>query len=566
VVLGELSTTALAGMGGSGRLADTGQAARAASGLPAGPGSFLDFLPGYQFVECAGRSPGGEVWKVRGPDGRPRLLRFVTCREDGLGPCGPTALPRLRALRHPGLAVQEVLPAGPDRLALLSDPGDHSLLARAKECQARGKPGIPRDELFRHLGEAADALDALWVGHKLRHLGLTPRHLAVRDGRLTLLDFGLVELFWLPAGLDPATLNPRYAALELFEGRPGETSDQYSLALIYQELLVGVHPFRNLNARQLASPRLRGEPDLALLPASDRPVVLRALHPEAGQRYPSCGEFLSALEDVDHNARRVSGVHPGLGRPVAVLPAQAGVLLPKPDWRGAVHELVTLAGRNHQLLGSGDLYYQLLAGQRIGQRGWARLLPGTVPLKLDGFRQQWEAKSLLETESWFVYQVPTATNLWRRCLGRVPALQVEVRLGSPEASPNGLTPVTITIRPVACGRRKAEEMLEGFGPALLRSLRHYLHTHSERHAQERFPWPQAVEVCPAEGAGQTVTGQARDIARDGMALRLPSPPPGPEVTLRLPHPQQTVAVPARVLAVELRPGGTYEVEVRFQEK
>jgi hypothetical protein len=172
-----------------------------------------------------------------------------------------------------------------------------------------------------------------------------------------------------------------------------------------------------------------------------------------------------------------------------------------------------------------------------------------------------------QSDSRFVYEVRVATTLWRRCLGRVPGLQVEVRLGAAEAGAGGLTPVAVTIHPVCCGRRKAAELLGEVGPALLLSLQRYLHTHSERHAQERFPWAQPVQVCPLEagsGPGRPVPGQARDLGRDGMALDLPSPPPGAEVSVLLTHPRQGVAVPARVLYVEERPGGGYEVEVRFQ--
>src|SRR5262249_35243997 len=147
----------------------------------------------------------------------------------------------------------------------------------------------------------------------LHHLALSPRHLVLRDNRVALADFGLAELFWIPNGVQPATFNSRYAALELFDGVVTPTSDQYSLALLFQELLVGLHPFRNLNPRQMATPRLRGQPDLAMLPAHDRPTLLRALLPDPEERFPSCREFVAALEEASSHC-----IASGTGSPTVV--------------------------------------------------------------------------------------------------------------------------------------------------------------------------------------------------------------------------------------------------------
>jgi hypothetical protein len=377
-----------------------------------------------------------------------------------------------------------------------------------------------------------------------------------------LLDFGLVELFW---GVKSATLNSRYAPLEMFAGCVGDASDQYSLALIYQELLAGVHPFRHLNQRQMASPRLRGQPELALLPAPDRPIVLRALHSDLERRFPSCGDFITALEEVGFAAGRSTvslGGLPAPGRRSSGRLARGA----EPDWRPVVDELVAAASRDHQVLSSGALHYRLHPGQRIEQRCWARLVPGTARLKLGGFREQWRAEELARTDTGFVYAVRLVASLWQRCLGQSPGLEVEVRLRAPEEDRAGLTPLVITIRPIGCGRDRGTQLLAEGGPTLLLSLQDYLQTQSERQAQERFPWAQAVQVCPVgpEGLpGQPLTARARDIGRGGMGLEVPCQIPGAAVSLLLPTPRQSVAVLARVVSTEPRQGGGYEVEVRF---
>jgi len=218
----------------------------------------------------------------------------------------------------------------------------------------------------------------------VRHLGLSPRHLALRDRQMQLLDFGLAELLWLPAGLKPGPLNPRYSPLELFDGGGSDSSDQYSLALIFQELLVGSHPFRNLNQRQMATPRSRGLPDVGLAPAPDRPVLLRALHEGPEQRFASCTELIDALEGA-------SGAdQPGEVGPVADLSCLApGASQSEASWQPAVGELFHAAGRGYTVRSCGTAHYlerlseraqlALLGAPDAGDgHAQARWLPGTL--------------------------------------------------------------------------------------------------------------------------------------------------------------------------------------------
>src|SRR5204863_909212 len=108
---------------------------------------------------------------------------------------------------------------------------------RCDECRARGGSGIPRAELLGYLRTAAEALDALGQQTQLAHLGLNPRNLLLSQGRLRLADFGLIPLVCLPTGRPAAQLNASYAAPELAEAKLSLSADQYSLALIYVELL-----------------------------------------------------------------------------------------------------------------------------------------------------------------------------------------------------------------------------------------------------------------------------------------------------------------------------------------
>src|SRR5262249_18411494 len=151
----------------------------------------------------------------------------------------------------------------------VSEVPERTLSDRLRECQERGMGGIPREELCEYLSQIAKCLDEFARTEKLRHLALMPREIVLSEQGVRLHDFGLAELVWLPGGIAVGSINPRYAAPELVAGQVAGTSDQYSLALIYQEMLTGIHPLRNVGPRAHTPSRASGKPDLSLVPAAD---------------------------------------------------------------------------------------------------------------------------------------------------------------------------------------------------------------------------------------------------------------------------------------------------------
>ncbi len=250
------------------------------------------------------------MWKAQAPDGRKQLLRLINGYEGAPARGESDPLDRLRQMRHPNLLSLEIQFGPPGQLALITAAPDGTLFDRLRECQQISRQGIPRAELVGYVKQAAEALDDLYEEQGLQHLCLTPRQLALRGGKVFLLDFGLVELLWQPTGQEPAALNTRYAAPELFDHRSSRHCDQYSLALIYQELLTGIHGFRNFNQRQMALARLRGQPDLGLLPATDRAVVARALRVDPDRRFESCTAFADALAAISVERSEASSCAP----------------------------------------------------------------------------------------------------------------------------------------------------------------------------------------------------------------------------------------------------------------
>jgi serine/threonine protein kinase len=538
-------------------------------------------LKNYRLLECLNRLPGGELWKGQTLNGKPCVIRFVFDVETEADEFEGKPVDRLRALQHPALAPLDVEHNGP-RLALVHPGGDQTLLTRLKECQRGHLPGIPRGELLDQLRVVATALDSLFAEHRLQHLGLTPRPLFVIDGKVRIADFGLVELFWLPAGYQPGALNARYAPPELFERQVTRAADQFSLALIYQELLTGIHPFRNMNPRQMASARLRGKPDLGMLPATDRPAVLKALHSNPDLRFDCCAELVEALESG--NVPRVqptTGSAAGRMRPVTPVPPLPPMLRPAlignaaPRAVPATRPLAELLGKvvetaagRRQVREHNQVRYLLQPGECIEHHCFARLAPSLVKLHLGNFTEQWCAQLVGEKNGAYQYHVPIRGSMIKRFLGLWPSLAVEVSCQFPKDGPVGLAAIVVRIKPQDCSQRKGADLLERAGPPLLESLRSFLQADPDRRGEERLPFVTPVQVFPVSAddrVADAIAGQSRDISLHGMGLTVPHLPPTPRVCLQFSwsDSRPPLTLLARVKTVQDGSDGRQTVGVRF---
>ncbi len=383
---------------------------------------------------------------------------------------------------------------------------------------------------------------------------------------LRLLDFALAELVWLPLGQQPAAQCPRYCAPELFEGQITRASDQFALALIFAELLTGIHPFRSQNTRALTVARTRGSPDLGLLPAPDRRVLLRALHADAERRFPSCLALVEALEEAGNGGQ---GQARHTARVMAPTVAHRAVQEPKLTPGRLVEDLVAQCGRGADVREHGGFRYRLRNGHRVEHQCCARIVQGTAKLKLEGFREQWAAEVKTKQPTFYAYKVRVPSSIWQRCLGGAPHLEVQVRLLPPLSATSAVTPVSITVEPVGCTAGKGGMYLEKVAPALLQTLRHCLQVEPDG-GQERHPFEAAVHYHPLGAGGhpaEAVAAKARELSRVGLRLVLPTRPPNPEgfVQLRPEAPDGAPLVPAQVLRAEPCPGG-FDVELAFVGK
>ncbi|MCS7023095.1 MAG: protein kinase, partial [Gemmataceae bacterium] len=170
-----------------------------------------------------------------------------------------------------------------------------NLWDRFRECRNRGLSGIPRSELLRYMEEAAEAIDLMNIQYQIQHLDIKPQNLFLVANHVKVGDFGLAKLLDGVSASVTGGVTPVYAAPETFEGRVSRFCDQYSLAIVYQELLTGTRPFQGTNTRQLLMQHLAGTPEVAPLPEADRAVILRALQKTPEERWPNCMEMVQAL-------------------------------------------------------------------------------------------------------------------------------------------------------------------------------------------------------------------------------------------------------------------------------
>jgi hypothetical protein len=259
-------------------------------------------IPGYRLVEPLGTGGFGEVWKCIAPGGIHKAIKFVYGNLNSLDGDAVKAeqelkaLERVKEVRHPFVLSMDRIEVVSGELVIVMELADKSLHDLAEEYQRKGQPGVPRDELLAYLRDTADGLDHLIDRHNLQHLDVKPRNLFLIADRVKVADFGLVK--HLERGSSSGLMggvSPLYAAPETFTGKVSRHSDQYSLAVVYMELLAGVRPFKGRNIRQLAMQHMSEQPDLSGLPEADKPAVARALAKDPNQRYPNCLAFVRAL-------------------------------------------------------------------------------------------------------------------------------------------------------------------------------------------------------------------------------------------------------------------------------
>lgn len=413
-------------------------------------------IPGYRLVSPLGTGGFGEVWKCIAPGNIFKAIKFVFGNLNSMDGDAyraeqeHKALQQIKEVRHPFVLSIERIDNVEGELAIVMEMADRSLHDLFTEYQDSGKIGIPRDELLGYMRDAADGLDFLNERHSLQHLDVKPRNLFLFGNRVKVADFGLVKNLerHSNSGL-MAGVTPIYAPPETFGGRVSKFSDQYSLAIVYMELLVGKRPFHGKNIRTLALQHVSEAPDLAALPVRDRAAVARALAKNPEERFPSCTAFIRALLEAEPSPlEKRSGA-----RPTAETATHGS--LPADRYEADSLDASQLLGKTMAQLEAGILRPTLLIG--LGSFGRRALLDLRCRL-LDRFGD------LAQVPIFRFLYIDSDPEAVHKALHEAP----EVALSSTEVFP-------LPLQPVANYRRRALEHLNDWLPreklyALPRSL------------------------------------------------------------------------------------------------
>src|SRR3984957_10020155 len=201
-------------------------------------------IPGYRLIEPLGSGGFGEAWKCEAPGGLYKAIKIVFGNLNSLDVDGARAeqelkaLNRVKEIRHPFVLSMDRIEVVEGELVIVMELADRNLHEVFEECLAAGLVGIPRDTLLCYIRDAAEALDHMNDKHNLQHLDVKPRNLFTVADRVKVADFGLVKTLerssssGLMGGAPPI-----YAAPETFSNKISKHSDQYSLAVLYVELL-----------------------------------------------------------------------------------------------------------------------------------------------------------------------------------------------------------------------------------------------------------------------------------------------------------------------------------------
>jgi serine/threonine protein kinase len=531
-------------------------------------------LAGYRFVDRLACSPLADVWRVRAPDGKKRLVKFVYGLSGQGGRREEEAILLLKSLHHPGLVHTEIVQKDPGRLVIITDFTEDSLRERWKRCQAQKLPGIQSGDLVEHLRSAAETLDYLYQQHSIQHLGLNPRNLLFIHDRLCIADFGLVQLLWLPAGQPVAQRNLRYCAPELLDKHVSRACDQYSLALVYHELLTGAHAFRTEPGQAAGGARNRGKPDLTRLPAAERDVIALALHDDPLRRWPSCTELVAALETVRKEkslplpeaAHGFSAVLKGMPQtsPLAPVSAESRDALTR-----ILVELISEAGGDPSAVDGGGMQTLAETSEVLHYRFTAGLPLGAARTKVEAIRKEWYGQAIIEDDRGLRFHVSLPTKFWRQWIGRQPGLDVHVQLARQHALSATPIEVTVQVRPFRCSKKRGGDLLEDIGKSLFESLRASLLVNSERRMQDRLLWPHSLQVSPVSSSGKVgapIECRGKDISLTGIGFYLPHELNTSQVCVHLPVTlcPSGLSLPATLVRAKRCADGWYDVGALFR--
>ncbi|HEX7734365.1 MAG TPA: protein kinase [Ktedonobacteraceae bacterium] len=218
--------------------------------------------------------------------------------------------------------------------------------------------------------------------HKVIHLDVKPPNFLIRGNRkdplrptLLLADFGIARNFTTVASSSRTIRGtPASMAPEQWSGEPVFASDQYALAVMTYEMLVGRPPFTGtLEQLMYRHFSVQSPPPSTFnqrLPAALDAVLLRALSKKPEERFPSIADFASALVE----AASQPAADPEPVEPEPELASYATLALNQAEADAGINRLVKLESGE-------EITVSVPAGARHGQ---VLRLPGPAAVERGG--------------------------------------------------------------------------------------------------------------------------------------------------------------------------------------
>ncbi|HLQ30945.1 MAG TPA: protein kinase [Ktedonobacteraceae bacterium] len=241
-------------------------------------------------------------------------------------------------------------------------------------------------DLAFFLHQAAEALQHAHE-HAIIHQDVKPSNFLLRSRKehpnhpdLLLADFGIAK-FYSATSNASATIRgtPAYMAPEQWRGMPVFATDQYALAVMAYQLLVGRPPFHG-GLEQIMYMHIHVQPPLPssfdlgirprISPAIDT-VLMRALEKHAADRFPSVSAFADAFQQASGNRTPDQGQVPASPPLGAINQATATAGLARTELRATLAissaEAVTGTFRTLTLPGGRRVIVPVQAGAYNGQ-------------------------------------------------------------------------------------------------------------------------------------------------------------------------------------------------------
>jgi len=260
-------------------------------------------LGNYQIVEKIGAGGMGSVYKAY----QPALGRYVAIKVLPPQTAGDPSFAERFALearaigklRHPNIVTAYDFSQQGDLAFLVSDFIDGGTLA-----DQLGTP-LPLEYVLTILTPIAAALDYAHA-RGVVHRDVKPQNILLsHDGTPVLTDFGLAKIIGPGSGATQAGAlmgTAEYIAPECASGAEaaGPAADQYAVAIMAYQLLVGRHPFPSDNPisalmahvhKPVPVPSTIGVP----LPANVESALLRGLAKKPEERFARISDFVRAL-------------------------------------------------------------------------------------------------------------------------------------------------------------------------------------------------------------------------------------------------------------------------------